>query len=71
MPTVAIGEYHPITDTRAELIMVYGIEPCYIVRINNFQGKQISEVRTGRYDIAKMQFQYANSNGEFCSEFDS
>ena len=71
MPTITIGEYRPITDTRAELIMVYGIEPCYIVRITSFSGKQISEFRTSRYDIAKMQFQCANSNGEFCSEFDS
>ena len=65
MPTIAIGNFNGATNTRVELIQTYGIEPGYIVRISDFNGKQKAEIRTLSYAEAKTQFQYANGNGEF------
>lgn len=65
MPTIAIGNFNSATNTRTELLQTYGIEPGYIVRISDFNGKQKSEFRTMDYSEAKIQFQYANGNGEF------
>ena len=65
MPTIAIGKFNSTTNTHAEIIQTYGIEPGYIVRIVDRQGKEKSEFRTIRYNEAIVQFQYANGNGEF------
>lgn len=65
MPILAIGKFNAATNTRAEVIQTYGIEPGYIVRIVDWQGKEKAEFRTMRYDEAKAQFQHANGNGEF------
>lgn len=65
MTIVKIGEYVPALDIRPEMIAVHGVETCYIVRLTDWQGKQITEYRTSNPQEASVQFKYAQDNGYF------